>query len=133
MADGPFPVTTREPVSEAAAALRGVLGRVLFVQVRGLERDVRLALRRYTVNAWLAPYARQATTFLFADAVVRTPLFGTAFYMSLRNASSVSPASHTMPPIVNALTGLCLGMVRMRTPYLRHRLGDFDFADHGAA
>ena len=37
-------------------------------------------------------------------------------YSSLRNASTVSPASRTMPPIGYALTGFCRGIVRMRTP-----------------
>ena len=39
-------VKETELVSEAAAALRGVLGHVPFVQIKGLERDVRLADRR---------------------------------------------------------------------------------------
>lgn len=35
---------------------------------------------------------------------------------SLRNSSGVSPASRTIPPIVNALTGLWRGIVRIRAP-----------------
>src|SRR3989442_4618788 len=37
-------------------------------------------------------------------------------HSNLRNSSTVSPASRTMPPIVYAFTGLCRGIVRMRTP-----------------
>jgi len=37
-------------------------------------------------------------------------------YNSFLNSSIVRPASRTMPPIVNALTGLARGIVRMRRP-----------------
>jgi len=35
---------------------------------------------------------------------------------SFLNCSTVNPASRAIPPIVKALTGLCRGMVTMRTP-----------------
>ena len=37
-------------------------------------------------------------------------------YNNLLNSSTVSPASRTIPAIVNALTGFWRGMVRIRTP-----------------
>ena len=37
-------------------------------------------------------------------------------YRKLRNCCSLRLASRTMPPIVYALTGLCLGIVRIRLP-----------------
>lgn len=36
------------------------------------------------------------------------------FQRSLRNCCRVSPVSVTIPPTVRALTGACLGMVRIR-------------------
>jgi len=42
----------------------------------------------------------------------------TSTYSSSRNCSTDSPASRAIPPMVNALTGLCRGMVTMRTPLL---------------
>ncbi len=42
--------------------------------------------------------------------------YTTRDYRSARNSSSVSPASRTMPPMVNAFTGLCRGIVMIRTP-----------------
>jgi hypothetical protein len=37
-------------------------------------------------------------------------------YKSFLNCSTVKPASRAIPPIVNALTGLCRGIVRIRIP-----------------
>ncbi len=45
----------------------------------------------------------------------RPEIPGTA-QISARNCSTVRPASRTIPPRVKALTGLCRGIVRMRTP-----------------
>jgi len=39
-----------------------------------------------------------------------------AVYRSLRNSSTVSPASRTLPPIVYASTGSCRGIVRNALP-----------------
>ena len=55
-----------------------------------------------------------------SDAVGRSaPADGSASaYSNSRNCSTVSPASRTRPPIVNALTGLWRGMVSIRCPFV---------------
>src|SRR5437899_8194496 len=42
------------------------------------------------------------------------PCGGARDYSRARNSSSLSPASRTIPPMVKALIGLCLGTVMIR-------------------